>query len=301
MNDFVGRLIAYVFLGSFCIAGPLLLILALGTAVQRTALLISGLQADATVIGARTMGSTRVSYAPVFQFTASDGRTYTVSSDVYGKEAEVGYGKRIRVLYWPQHAESARIDAFAPLWTFPLVAGVVGAGFCVVPAIMLVAWMRRRASEVAPEKREAARSAADTVSRGFRRTLGILLIGAGGALLASGLGVISTARGLNDSHILATTLGVLLIAAGAQVGQWVAMDSRLSRVFGSLVITAMALMFGWVAIYGDAANFHGGASIGGAAVYSSGSATPARIVFGLASTLTGLASLWAWKQVFRLR
>jgi hypothetical protein len=301
MKELVGRLIAYVFLGSFCIAGPLLLMLALGTAGQRAALMISGLDAQATVIGARQSGSTRVSYAPVFRFTASDGRTYSVSSDVYGKQSAIRYGERIRVFYWPNHPESARIDAFAPLWTLPLVAGVVGAGFCVVPAIVLVAWMRRRASEVEPDKREAARVAADTVSRGFRRGLGVLLIGAGGVLLALGLGVVSTDSSVNDSRIPAMTLGVLLVASGVQIGQWVAMGSRLSYVLGSVVITSMAVMFGWVAIYGDAANFHGSLSVGGAAMTLGGSATPARILFAAVSILTGLASLWAWKQVFRSR
>jgi hypothetical protein len=301
MKDLVGRLIAYVFLGSFCIAGPLVLILGLCTAVQRAALLISGVHAEATVIGAQRMGSTRPSYAPVFKFTTSDGRVYTVSSDVYGKESDVRFGERVRVLYWPNHADSARIDAFAPLWTFPLVTGVVGAGFCVVPAIMLVAWMRRRASELAPDKRQAARIAADNVSRGLRRALGVVLIGAGGLLLAFGLGLISKDRGVNDSHILAIPMGVLVVASGVQVGQWMAMDNRLSQVFGSLVATSMAVMFGWVAIYGDAASFRGSTSIDGAAVAASGSAAPARIVFALVSALTGLASLWAWKQVFRSR
>jgi hypothetical protein len=226
----------------------------------------------------------------VFQFAASDGHSYTVNSDVYGREP-VRYGERVQVLYWPSHPESARIDAFAQLWTLPLVAGVVGAGFSVVPAIMLVAWMRRRGSE----------AAADAVSREFRRALGILLIGAGGVLLAFGLGVIPADVSVNGSRILATTVGVLLAASGVQVGQWVAMSSRLSDVFGGLVATSMAVMFGWVAIYGDAANFHGSMSIGGATVASGSPAGPARIAFAIASALTGLVSLWAWKRALRSR
>lgn len=299
MKDLIGRLIAYAFLGSFCIAGPLVLLLALGTAVQRTALVISGLHAEATVIGWRTAGSTRVTYAPVFQFTASDGRPYTVSSDVYGKQSDVRYGERIRVLYWPNHADSARIDAFAPLWTFPLVGGVVGAGFCVVPAIMLVAWLRRRASKVAPERREAAGRAADAVSRGLRRTLGVLLIGAGGVLLAFALGIVSTDRSVTGSRILMTTVGILLVASGVQVSQQLVTGSRFSRVFGSLAITAMAVMFGWVALFGDAANFHSGASTVGAPSAPISSAVSARILFAAVSILAGLASAWNWKQVFR--
>jgi hypothetical protein len=287
-KELVGRLIAYVFLGSFCIAGPVLLLLALATAAQRAALLVSGLRAQATVIGAQQMGSTRVSYAPVFRFTASDGHSYTVSSDVYGKESAVRYGERLRVLYRPDHPEAARIDAFAPLWTLPLVLGVVGAGFCVVPAIVLVAWMRRRGAGVA----------ADAVSRGFRRALGVLLIGAGGVLLAFALGIISTDQSVNGSRLLATTVGVLLVACGVQVGQWVAVGSHLSQVFGGVVVTALAVMFGWVAIFGEAAGFRVGMSVGGAQVTSGSSAAIARILFGVASLLTGLAALWAWKRLF---
>lgn len=144
MKDLLGRLIGYVFVGSFCLAGPLLLILALGTAVQRCALVISGARAEATVIGAaRASGSTSATYAPVFQFTARDGRSYTINSDLYGKQSAIRYGQRLRVLYSPDHPKSARIDAFAPLWTMPLVVGAVGASFCVVPAIVLVCVFRR--------------------------------------------------------------------------------------------------------------------------------------------------------------
>ena len=255
--------------------------------------------AEATVIDWRTMGSARVTYAPVFQFTASDGRTYTVSSDVYGRQSDVRYGERVRVLYWPNHAESARIDAFASLWTFPLVGGVVGAGFCVVPAIMLVAWLRRRAGQVAPERRGAAGMAADTVSCWLRRTLGVLVIGAGGILLAFGFGFLSTEGSVVGQRFLMTTVGILLIASGVQVSQRTATGRRLSRVFGSLAITSMAVIFGWVALFGDAANFHSGTSVAGTVAASSSSAVPARILFAVVSILTGLASWWNWKQVFR--
>jgi hypothetical protein len=302
MRALAGRLIGYVFVGSFCVAGPLLLILALATAAQRCALVMSGARAEATVIGAaRASGSTRATYAPVFQFAALDGRSYTVNSDVYGKESEIRFGQRLRVLYWPAHPESARIDAFAPLWTMPLVVGVVGAAFCVVPAIMLVSWMRRRADAAEPDKRQAARLAADTVSRGLRRALGVVLIAAGSALLAIGLGTISSDSSVNGSRILPAVLGSLLIATGVQVGQWATMGGRLSNILGGVVATCMAVMFGWVAISGDAANFYGGMSAGRASVALNSSAAPARVLFALVAILAALASLWAWKRVFRSR
>jgi hypothetical protein len=118
MKSLLGRLIAYVFLGSFCIGGPVLLVIALSTAVQRAALIYSGMHAEATVIAKRPTGTTRVTYAPVIQFAAIDGRTYTVISDVFGREDAFEFGARVPVLYRRNHPELARIDAFAQLWTF---------------------------------------------------------------------------------------------------------------------------------------------------------------------------------------
>jgi hypothetical protein len=266
-------------------------------------LIYSGLRAEGTVIAKRQMGSTRVTYAPVFQFTASDGRTYVVNSDVYGRESAFRYGEHVRVLYPQGHPESARIDAFAPLWTFPLVFGVVGAAFSVIPALVLVAWMRRRrASGGEPYSMDPAHVATNTGRPGLRWALGLLLSGSALVLLAVGLGVASSdSSSLNESRVLVTSIGVLLATCGVLVGQWVATGSRLYHALGGTAITSMAVMFGWVAIYGDATGFSGGVGIGGAAVTSSGSVTLARVAFGILSIVFGLASLWAWKQVFRHR
>jgi Protein of unknown function (DUF3592) len=303
MKDLVARLIAYVFLGSFCIAGPLCLFIALGSALQRAALIYSGLRAEGTVIAKQQMGSTQVTYAPIFQFAASDGRTYVVTSNVYGRESAFKYGEHVRVLYRQDHPESARIDAFAALWTLPLVFGVVGAAFSVIPALVLASWMRRRRTSVGePDSMGAAYVANDTGRSGVRWALGLLLTGGGLALLTVGLGVApSDSTSLDESRVFVICVGVLLAASGVQAGQWVAMGSRLSYAFGAAAITSLAVLFGWVAIYGQAAGFSGGVSIGGAAVTQGGSVTPARIAFGIASIVFGLASLWAWKQVLRHR
>jgi hypothetical protein len=304
MKDLVARLIAYVFVGSFCIAGPLCLLIALGSALQRAALIYSGLRAEGTVIAKQQRGSTRVTYAPIFQFAASDGRTYVVSSDVYGRESAFKYGEHVHVLYRRDHPESARLDAFAPLWTFPLVFGVVGAAFSVIPALVLASWMRRRrTSGGEPDSMGAAYVSNDTGRRsGVRWALGLLLTGGGLALLTVGLGVVpSDSTSPDESRVFVICVGVLLAASGVQVGQWVAMGGRLSYALGAAAITSMAVLFGWVAIYGQAAGFSGGVSIGGAAVTSGGSVTPARIAFGITSIAFGLASLWAWKQVLRHR
>jgi hypothetical protein len=296
----IGRLIAYVFLGSFCIAGPLLLLVSLGTAVQRAVLVHSGLRADAIVIAKRQMASSRSSYAPLFQFTASDGRTYTVSSDVYGREADFSFGERVHVLYPQGRPQSARIDAFAQLWTSVLVTGVVGAGFSVVPAIVWVSWMRRR--RIASGDVQGAQRLVDSAGAVTRWGLGLLLTGGGVVLIASGIAAIAPGAGsLRESRVFITSLGVLLAASGVLLGQWIVKGSRLYDALGGAVITSMAVIFGWVALYGESAGFSGGVSIGGAGMGSSGSATPARIAFGVASCLLALASLWAWKRVFSQR
>jgi hypothetical protein len=303
MKDLVARLIACVFLGTFCIVGPLCLLIALGSALQRAALIYSGLRAEGAVIGKQQMGSTRVTYAPVVQFAASDGRTYVVSSDVYGRETAFKYGGHVSVLYRQDHPESARIDAFAPVWTFPLVFGVVGAALSVVPAIVLASWMRRRrTSQGEPDSMDPTYVSNNTGRSAARWALGLLLTGGGLALLAVGLRVApSDSASLNESRVFVICVGVLLAASGVLAGQWAATGSRLYHALGAVAITSMAVLFGWVAIYGQAAGFSGGVNIGGAAVTSGGSVTPARIAFGIASILVALASAWAWKQVFRHR
>jgi len=96
-------------------------------------------------------------------------------------------------------------------------------------------------------------------------------------------------------------MGLLLIACGIQVGEWVGANGRLSNILGSIVATCMAVMFAWVAINGDAPNFYGGMSAGRAAVAFNSPTVLARILFAGVATLAGLASLWGWKRVFRSR
>jgi hypothetical protein len=80
-------------------------------------------------------------------------------------------------------------------------------------------------------------------------------------------------------------VGVLLAASGVLIGQWVKTGSRTYHALGGLVMTSMAVMFG--------------ASVGGVAMSSGGGVTAARIAFSIAAVLTGLASVWSWRQVLR--
>ena len=294
------RIFAYGFIGAFAIGSLVLLAIAVGSTVQRATLIFSGSRAEATVVAKKQVGRLKggaAAFAPMLQFTASDGRTYVVKSDFSGPESAYRFGQHLRVLYHSDHPDGARIDAFAPLWTLPLVTGVVGAAFSIVPAIVVVNWGRRRRAAGS----EALRDEPDrTPGRGLRWVLGIVLTGGGLVLAGVGLGSLNSASdGSIEARVLGTDLGVLLAASGVLVGQWVATGSRTYHALGGLVMTSMAVMFGWVAFFGQASGFSVNAGVGGAAVSSGGSVTAARIAFGFASVLTGLASLWAWRQVLR--
>ncbi|MGO9991853.1 MAG: DUF3592 domain-containing protein [Steroidobacteraceae bacterium] len=294
------RIIAYGFIGAFAIGSLVLLAIAVGSTVQRATLIFSGSRVEGTVVAKKQVGRLKggaAAYAPMLQFTASDGRTYVVTSDLSGPESAYRFGQHLRVLYQPAHPDGARIDAFAPLWTLPLVTGVVGAAFSIVPAMVVVNWGRRRraarseALQVEPDR---------TTGRGLRWTLGIALTGGGLVLAGVGLGPLNFASDTSvEARVLGTSVGILLAASGVLVGQWVATGSRTYHALGGLVMTSMAVMFGWVAFFGQASGFSVGAGVGGAAVSSGGGVTAARIAFGIASVLTGFASLWAWRQVLR--
>ena len=296
----VARIIAYGFLGAFAIGSLVMLAIAVGSTVQRATLVFSGTRAEATVVAKKQVGRLKggaAAYAPMLKFTASDGRTYVVTSDLSGPESAYRFGQHLRVLYRPDQPDGARIDAFAPLWTLPLLSGVVGAAFSIVPAIVVVSWRQRRRAA----RGEALGEEPDrTTGRGLRRTLSIVLTGGGLVLAGVALGSPNSASDTAvEARVLGTSVAVLLAASGVLVGQWVAAGSRTYHALGGLVVTSMAVMFGWVAFFGQASGFSVSAGVGGDAVSSGGGVTAARIAFGFASVLTGLASLWSWRQVLR--
>ena len=296
------RIFAYGFIGAFAIGSLVLLAIAVGSTVQRATLIFSGSRAEGTVVAKKQVGRLKggaAAYAPMLQFTASDGQTYVVTSDLSGPESTYRFGQHLRILYRPDHPDGARIDALAPLWTLPLVTGVVGSAFSIVPALVLVNWSRQRRAargEILPN--EAGR----TTGRGPRWALGIVLASGGLVLVCVGLESLRSASDSSvEAGVLGISVGVLLAASGVLVGQWVATGSRTYHALGGLVMTSMGVMFGWVAFFGQASGFSVGAGVGGAAVSLSGGVTTARIAFGIASALTGLASLWSWRQVLHRR
>jgi uncharacterized protein DUF3592 len=300
MPSLGARLLVYSFIGAFAIASLILLAIAVSSTAQRAMLIFSGLGADGTVTAKRQVGHLKggaPAYAPMVSFTAVDGRTYTVTSDYSGPESAYRFGQHLRILYSPDHPDRGRVDAFAPMWTLPLVTGVVGGAFSIVPGLLVVNWIRRRRAEMGELP---PGEASGTPGRGFRRALGLLLVG--GGLMSASIGLISPGPGTSaEPRVLGLCMGVLLSASGVLIGQWVREGSRAQSTLGALLISAFATLFGWVSLFGKSSGFSTGVGADGATVATSSGPIVARIAFGIGALLAGLAALWAWKQVFRQR
>ena len=65
-------------------------------------------------------------YAPVFSFTAQDGKTYTVSSSTASNPSGFEIGDPVVVLYSKSNPEGARIASFVQLWLVPMVFLIIG-------------------------------------------------------------------------------------------------------------------------------------------------------------------------------
>ena len=140
----------------------------------------------------------------------------------------------------------------------------------------------------------------DSASTGFRRTLGVVFIAVGLFLLALGLGVLPIDAGPRQgARVLAVSGGALFCACGVLAGQWVPAGSRLYDAMGATVMTAMAVIAGWVALLGEAEGFRATVGAAGASVTSRGSVTGARIAFGIGAAVLVSLSLWAWRRVLR--
>jgi hypothetical protein len=141
------RAIVYVLVVPFCVVGPAFLLIALGAAIKQVRFVRSALHAEGTVIALQEFRNTRSTtrnFVPVFQFTAGNGQSYVVRSRTAARQNQIRIGDRVEVLYSRLHPESAFINRFGQLWTFPLVFGAIGAAFSTVPAFVLFQIRRRR-------------------------------------------------------------------------------------------------------------------------------------------------------------
>jgi len=146
MPSLPGRIIAYLLLGIFCAAGPVLLLLALGTGVERALFVRSSLSAEGDIVALRPGRPSRPSdksRRPVFRFTAKNGTSFTVTSNIAAHPSPWQPGDPVPVLYQPDRPENAYIDSFFQLWEPQVMLGTVGGAFSVVP---LLIFLRRRRS-----------------------------------------------------------------------------------------------------------------------------------------------------------
>jgi hypothetical protein len=68
-------------------------------------------------------------YAPVFSFTAANGKQYTVISNIASNPPDFSVGESVRVRYDPANPQTARIHTFLQTWGSVVISGTVGAGF----------------------------------------------------------------------------------------------------------------------------------------------------------------------------
>jgi hypothetical protein len=140
-----GRIIAYGFLGLVCAAGPILLLIAAGTGIERALFLHSSLSADGVIVGLRPVWLYRPSdqsRQPVFRFTAKNGMSFTVTSNIAQSPSPWQPGDAVRVFYQQDHPENAHIDSFFQLWESQVIVGIVGGVFSAIP--LLIFLLRRR-------------------------------------------------------------------------------------------------------------------------------------------------------------
>ena len=97
-----------------------------------------------------------ITYAPVFNFKAADGASYTVSSDAGSSPPGFAVGETVRVLYSQSNPSVAKIDTFAQLWLMPMIFGCLGAG-AIAAGLLLLRLERRRARRELMEGKAAIR------------------------------------------------------------------------------------------------------------------------------------------------
>ena len=143
MPTFLQKALAYLFLGLIVSVGPFVLSIGLFNAARRAIFLAQAEATTGQVVALRQAphkSSSKPSYFPIFRFTAPNGESITVTSNIGGKYSS-WLGKPVPVLYLPSNPQEAHIRSFGQLWESSLIPSIVGAGFSVIP---LLIFLRRR-------------------------------------------------------------------------------------------------------------------------------------------------------------
>jgi hypothetical protein len=84
MPSVPARIFAYLFVRLLCVAGPFFLLIAAITGLERARFVHSSLRAKGVVVDLHSISVANRpnswACAPIFRFTAKDGRSYTVTS-----------------------------------------------------------------------------------------------------------------------------------------------------------------------------------------------------------------------------
>lgn len=147
MPSLASRIIAYLFLGVLFAAGPFVLLIAIGTGIERALFVRSSIPAEGVIVGlspAHPYRPTDRSRFPVFRFATKDGGSFTVTSNIAQSPSPWRFGDPVPVLYRQDHPENAHIDSFVQLWEPQVVLGIVGGGFSVIPLLILFRGRRSR-------------------------------------------------------------------------------------------------------------------------------------------------------------
>jgi len=155
MPSAASKVIAILFLAVIMLAGPCVLILDAVLAIRNVIFIRSATVTDGTILELRLLRGSHngYSYAPVFRFTADDEQTYILVSKMSTNPPGFTVGEHVRVLYVKGHPEGAKIDTFLQQWMPQLVLTIVGGGFSVIPAIVVIRRRRQRISSAEPQWR----------------------------------------------------------------------------------------------------------------------------------------------------
>jgi ABC-type branched-subunit amino acid transport system permease subunit len=129
--------------------------------------------------------------------------------------------------------------------------------------------------------------------------MGLVFVAAGAYPFAIGIGLAQARPGSVHAPLWVVALaggcfvlvGALLLAPDR--------DVRLKGLVGGVLVTAMALIFDWVAFGPGERHFSGALSIGGMAARSGTGETGGRIAFGVAAVLLDAFALWGWYRWLR--
>lgn len=116
----------------FAVAGPCAAVYSVVSFVRTRSFILRSVEVDGEVVRlerSKDRGRYGYTYAPVFSFTAADGASYTVTSDVGSSPPGFDVGDRVRVRYEPAYPSSARIHMFFQTWGGVVIYAGVGVLF----------------------------------------------------------------------------------------------------------------------------------------------------------------------------